>query len=487
MIRLDSRPSLSAAERYGLTTLVDLSRLLIVDEKPESAGADVVHVTVDPDNGDEGTARARLVHGQWAFAVREGEVGVPRSLACAVTDIAGAGVEQRTSGRDRHGRVPSSENPLVAVGGDGARWRDPVVSRCAVALRRAVVEAAERRPVRVLAPWPEGKRWAVALTHDLDVVAWWPLATALRLAELVRAGHVVSGVRVGAAAVVGALATMLDDAPVWHGVREVLAAELAHQIRSTWFVLSGTPTLATLRAGDLSYRPESRAARRILAAVWSGGHEIGLHGSFVTTEDNTAFVTQRARLRAVAEGEVAGVRQHYLKMRPGVTQRAMAAAGFAYDATFGFPDRNGFRLGVADVVRGWDEGAAQATAVDEVPLTWMDRALTKYQGMEDPTGWIADALGLATACRDVEGLWAGLWHPNQTDALGYPGGLSAYRRLVAELSAQGPWVATLSQITTWRRRRRDARARAIGSDGRVVLGGAAAPSGMELVVEDPRG
>src|SRR2546430_17478224 len=40
----------------------------------------------------------------------------------------------------------------------------------------------------------------------------------------------------------------------------------------------------------------------------------------------------------------------FRSIHPGVTERAMAEAGFWYDSTFGFPDRNGFRLGVADVV-----------------------------------------------------------------------------------------------------------------------------------------
>ena len=81
----------------------------------------------------------------------------------------------------------------------------------------------------------------------------------------------------------------------------------------------------------------------------------------------------------------------------------MSSAGFAYDSTFGFSDRNGFRLGVADVLPAWlDSGeGGQPAGIDEVPFTWMDRALSKYQGIESPQAWVEDAIELARACRAV--------------------------------------------------------------------------------------
>ena len=466
MIRVDPEAVLSPEEDYGLATLIDLARLLALEAGARAEGEDIVRVTVTPSpTADRVGEPSDLARGQWAFAVRDGEVGIPRHLLARVTALAGAGAEQRSSARDRHGRVPSSENPLVAAGD----FRDPVVSRCAAALRAAVVQAAAGRPVWVLDPWPDGKRWCVAMTHDLDVVAWWPLATGLRIAELLAGGHPLRAAHVVGSAVLGTLATVLDDAPVRHGVQGVLAVEASLGLRSTWFVLAGTPGVASLRAGDITYRPESRAARRILASVWSSGHEIGLHGSFATAEDGSVFAVQRSRLRAVSEGDPAGVRQHFLKMRPGLTQRGMAAAGFAYDATYGFPDRNGFRLGVADVVPAWDDRLRQTTSLDEIPLMWMDRAQSKYQGIEDPEHWVEDALETARACESVEGLWVGLWHPNLTPALGYPGAPPAYRRLLMALMARDPYVATLDRIVAWRRLRRSVRAKGITPDGGVVL------------------
>jgi hypothetical protein len=309
-------------------------------------------------------------------------------------------------------------------------------------------------------PWPEGKRWAAAITHDLDVVDYWPAFTLLRLLELTRKGRL--GLALG---VMGsAIGTMGRD-PVVRAAETVLGQEAARGISGTWFVLCGTPTLATMRAGDLTYRPEGKKTSRILHQVDAAGHEIGLHGSFATLERPELLAAQRARLEGLLTREVSGVRQHYVRMRPGLTQREMVRAGFVYDATYGFPDRNGFRLGVADIVAGWDAAADVVSGLEEVPLIWMDRAQSKYQGIEDPMAWIDDARDLMRVCRAAEGLWIGIWHPNLAPALGFLGASEAYAELLNNVLADDPFVATLGDLAAWRKARRSVRGTAKTADG----------------------
>ncbi len=429
--------ALEPSLRYGLNVLVDQSRVLVVDDP----AADVVTLDVDPTPGAAG------------YTVSDGTVTVTKSALVRVLDVAGAETEGRSSARDRYGRVPSSANPVVIDHSE----RRPVITEAAVVFRERVREAAGRRCVRVLAPWPDGKRWAAALTHDVDVVTGWPAFTALRLVELLRKGELRRAGRVIAAAL-GAI----GGDPAWQGMANVLSAERQAGVVSTWFLLCGTPTWSTWRAGDLTYSPESLVVKRLLDALAAAGHEVGLHGSFATYDNAEMFAEQRRRLSALG-AKPAGVRQHYLRMAPGATQTAMRAAGFSYNATFGFPDRNGFRLGVADVVPSREEG------LDEVPLVWMDRALSKYRGIEDPNAWVDDALELAATAREVNGLWVGLWHCNLTPPLGYPDAPAAYARLLAEIMRESPYVATLDRLVAWRHARRGIRATAVAPDGRCSL------------------
>ena len=457
MIKLPAA-GLSAAERFALDLLVDLGRLV-----PAASTLDVVRLELSAQAPRE--LRGWMAAG-WGIDVADGIVRVPRAVLQAVIDVAGAAAEQRATARDRYRRVPSSANPLVRE----ELEREPVIQRAALALQAATRKAAGRRAFRTVAPWPDGRRWAAAFTHDLDVVSWWPAFTLLRIGELARKGAFARIARVVASAVSSA-----GFDPVTQGVVGVLNHEANAHIRSTWFILCGTPTLQTMRAGDLTYRPESARARGIIAQVRAIGHEIGLHGSFATLDDSDALKEQRHRLVEIAGSPVHGIRQQYVRIHPGVTERAMAEAGFWYDSTFGFPDRNGFRLGVADVVPRWDADANQPIAIQEAPFTWMDRALSKYRGIERPAAWSEDALALAATAREVGGLWVGLWHPNLTPPLGFPDAPAAYGATIAGVLAESPFVAPLDTIVGWRRIRRSVRAEAIQPDGsvdtRVLYGG----------------
>ncbi len=466
MIRLPD--ALAPTERYALELLVDLARLVPVDDP----NADVVRIEVTDPPGRPPALRT-LSASRWLIQPGEGTVRVFRSALRSVAEIASAASEQRSAERDRHGRVPPGVNTLVTAGME----RHPIVSEAAVRLREAALASAGRRAMRLAVPWPGGKRWAAAFTHDLDIVSLWPAFTLLRLAELAGKGQLAECARVCGAA----LAALLGD-PVGRGVATLLERESATGIRSTWFILCGTPTFATMRAGDLTYAPESKAARAILKAITSAGHDVGLHGSFATTVEDGAFAAQRARLAGLCGREIAGVRQHFLRVRPGATHRAMREAGFTWDASLGFADRNGFRLGIADVVPLWDAARETAIGLDEVPFCWMDRALSKYRGIEDPSAWVKDALKMAQRARNVGGLWVGVWHPNLVPELGFPGAPEAFAELAQGIAAGDPCLLSLGELVAWRRARRSARVTSLAPDGRIEL---TVPDGATVALEEP--
>jgi hypothetical protein len=472
MIRVDvSADALRPPERYGLNLLIDLSRLLVA----ERTECDVVRLTV-VERQSAGSAAADL-SSQAALERADGEVQVSTAALRAVAEIGGGGIEQRCTTTDRHGRIPSAENPLIAAG----QSRRPVVSGLGVELRRAVMAVAGRRPVRTLAPWPEGHRWAALLTHDLDVVDWWGLFPLLRMVELAGKGSWGLARRVGSAA-----RRNIRRDPVSRGVHSILQLEAHHGMRATWFVICADPSLRSILSGDSTYRPEGGTARKILSALNHAGHEIGLHGSFATAADGKRMTEERRRLARLADSPVLGVRQHFLRMQPGVTQHHMVQAGLEYDATWGFADRNGFRLGVADVVPAWDAHREAMLPLDTVPLVWMDRALSKYGGVEEPGRWVEDARELMRECKAVEGAWVGLWHPNTMEALGFPGAEPALVSLLQAMADDRPYFGSAHKLVQWRRFRRSIRAARVSADGTVALTTAAGHRTV-IALEDESG
>jgi hypothetical protein len=457
---------LSTAALFALELLLDLSGLVRVDDPT----ADVLALEVDRNHVD-GVRDAEELQ-RWTPRYADGRLCVGADTLDTIAEIASARSEQQSVKTDRFGRVPSSENALVAQALD----RTPILDRVAERIRDSAIAAAGHRPMRLLPPWPGAATWAAALTHDLDVVAWWPLFAGLRWLELVRGRHLTSVAGAIAAAIRGAFGN-----PVLDAIRAVLAIEQTHDVRSTWFVLSGIPNFSTFRRGDVTYRLDDPRTASILRLLLSVEAEIGLHGSFATLDDAATFGLERARAAAVTSRPIVGVRQHFLRMRSPGTQRAMVTAGFRYDATFGFPDRNGFRLGTANPIRAWDALANQPLDLELVPLVWMDRAMSKYGGIQDPARWVDEALQLAATVRAVQGMWVGLWHPNLTPALGYPGAPEQYGRLVRELRATGAHIAPVEELVAWRQRRRAFRIR------RVAAGTAAESTDrvLERELRDP--
>lgn len=461
MIALPDVTRLDPRSRHALACLVDASGLLLAEGE---AVAGAVRLVLDESGGSEHDLLRAT--GPVKVPGAEGEVRLPVAWIRLVADLVTASGDAAAE-KDRHGRPVSASNRLVQDGAE--RW--PVVSLLARGLREAALRAASDRPCYVVEAWPQGKPFAAALSHDLDVVDHWPVFTALRLRELQQRNDWPRVKQV-----LGAAAAAIVGDPVMRGIDAVLAAEAAAAVRSTWFIICGPKSFASMKAGDVTYRPDGAAVRRILAALRAHDHEIGLHGSFETADDGSRFVAQRAQLARLTERTILGARQHFLKRTVGVTERALEVAGFAFDSTAGFPDRNGFKLGLADIVPVWDAEEGRALALEQVPFCWMDRAQSKYLGVEDPARWIDDALELAARVEAVQGVWCGIWHPNLTPALGFPGAHEAYERLVRSLAARGAWLAPIGEVVRWRQARRALRVTAV-HDGHPSLTSAVAADG----------
>lgn len=444
MIRLDLAGSPTAAERWAFELLVDLSRLLPIDQ---ASPGGVRAILIDP------------APGQPPFAPSADGVRISRAALRTVIDTAGAAVEQRSGARDKHGRIPASENPLVRQQAE----RQLPVQLAAEELAVAVKAAAGAQPLFRLGGWPDMKTWAAAFTHDIDIVTGWPLFAGLRWMELLRKRELG---RARSAAGAGMKAIGAD--PVGKAVDTILEIERAAGVRATWFVLAGVPTFSSWRRGDVTYRLDGPPARRLIERILAGGHEVGLHSSFETRDSPELMAAERHRVARVCGKSPEGVRQHFLRFDPGVTPAGAERAGFSYDASFGFTDRNGFRLGLADVVSSWQESAGKPLSLMEVPLVWMDRTHSKYGAEEDPDRWVEDAMRLAATCREAGGLWTGLWHPNVAPALGFPGALDAFARLVQQIMASSPYIAPMAEIVAWRTARRELRGR-LDADGKFEL------------------
>ena len=272
-----------------------------------------------------------------------------------------------------------------------------------------------RRELGVEPPRYRGARFAVALTHDVDVPWRWTrigvLGAAARLKGYAFAGRVGPTVHEARGLLRMPVHKLRGTDPNWR-FAEIAAEERAHDARSTFFLLAGHGHRADGAAPEAYDRLRPQLVETLLVA----GGEIGLHGSYLAAQDLERLAHERVAL-AQLDGPLIGHRYHYLRVDPHRNLAPLAGIGFRYDTSLGFPDALGFRAGIAHPFRPWDFARDRPADLVEVPLAAMDATLAeeRYAGLS-----AAEAkprlLELLDWAAEHGGAFSILWHPERFDA-----------------------------------------------------------------------
>jgi hypothetical protein len=324
--------------------------------------------------------------------VERGELPQDDDLAAAFFHL--ARLEEVGAPRDPHGRFFAASSKLDPL--------DPPLERL-------------RRELGLPAPQYRGAKFAVALTHDVDVPWRWTRigmhGAAARLKGHVlarRAGPALHEAH-GLARV--PLHKLRGSDPNWR-FAEIVAEENEHGGRSTFFVMAGHGH----RADGAAPESYDRLRPQLVETLVETGAEVGLHGSYLAAEDLDRLARERALL-AQLDGPLVGHRYHYLRVDPHRNLVPLVNVGFRYDTSLGFPDALGFRAGIAHPFRPWDLERNRPADLVEVPLAVMDATLAeeRYEGLSAEAAKTRIFSLLDWAAENGAG-FSILWHPERFDA-----------------------------------------------------------------------
>lgn len=325
-------------------------------------------------------------------AVDRGELPQGDEIAAAFFHLSRA--EERGARRDRHGRFFASSSSLDPL--------DPPLERLRLEL------GAEP-------PRYRGARFAVALTHDVDVPWRWT-QIGVRGAAARLKGHALAG-RAGPALHEARglarvpLHKLRGTDPNWR-FEEIAAEERVHGARSTFFLMAGHGH----RADGAAPEAYDRLRPRLVETILGTGAEVGLHGSYLAADDLERLTRERLLL-AQLDGPLIGQRYHYLRVDPHRNLVPLVRMGFHYDTSLGFPDALGFRAGIAHPFRPWDMEHDRPSDLVEVPLAVMDATLAeeRYEGLSAAAAKPRILTLLDWAAEHCGG-FSILWHPERFDA-----------------------------------------------------------------------
>ena len=346
-------------------------------------------------------------------AVERGELPAGDDLAAGFFHL--ARVEERGAELDRHGRFLAASSCLDPL--------DPPLERL-------------RRELGVEPPLYREARFAVALTHDVDVPWRWTRigvrGAAARLKSHALAGQAGPAVHEARGLARVPLHKLRRTDPNWR-FAEIAAEENAHDARSTFFLMAGHGHRADGAAPEAYDRLRPQLVETLLAT----DSEIGLHGSYLAAEDLERLARERLLL-AQLDGPLIGQRYHYLRVDPHRNLAPLAGIGFRYDTSLGFPDALGFRAGIAHPFRPWDFANDRPADLLELPLAVMDATLAeeRYAGLSAEAAR-PRVLSLLDWAAEHSGAFSILWHPERFDAPSARGWDRLYFELIEAVRERG--------------------------------------------------
>lgn len=324
-------------------------------------------------------------------------------------------------------------------------------------LYRPVVDEAYLADGGAKPVWPEGKPFAVCLTHDVDLVSQRSFQESARMHTYQFINGVSLAIR--ARGLIGRGLDVLrtikhaNAKDPLHCYERWLDVEEAIGARSTFFFWPGWGSVRKHHASDCTYELTDRlvfdgqkcTVAEMIREIDRRGWEIGLHPSWYSFDDAEEMKRQKAALETALGNDIVSVRQHYLHYDIRVTPRVQAEAGLRYDSTLGFNDNVGFRFGTCYPWRLYDLKAEEELPIVEVPLIIQDGAmLSPAKGMRlDEDTAFQYIMQITEAVEMVGGVLTLLWHPN---AVINPPWWNLYLRILEYLKEKNAWFGTVRQL-----------------------------------------
>ena len=290
--------------------------------------------------------------------------------------------------------------------------------------------------------WPDGKRFAVCLTHDVDRVykTYQYLPSILKNIKKRNPRGIVEQIK-----------SMLFDHgknnPYWT-FDKIMNLENKLGVKSTFFFLNETGKLNPfgLKSWVLfrgRYKIDSLDIVEIIRKLHSEGFEIGVHGSYYSYNNESLLRNEKARLEEILGDSVHGIRQHYLNFDPENTFKMQESVGFEYDTTLGFREGIGFRRGTCFPYHPFDFSSNGELPILEIPLLIMDGAIPGDKAILEQCIEIMDIVERSN------GVLTLLWHQDRFSELDSPGWTELYKKLVIEAINRNAWITTPHELYRW--------------------------------------
>ena len=244
--------------------------------------------------------------------------------------------------------------------------------------------------------YPENKKFAVCLTHDIDVVQFPKISIITDAARSLYHFQIKDALK-------GPFHKINKKwNPIWN-FKDIMALEEKYVAKSSFYFMG-------LEKGDQDFNYEPEDLSQEMGHIIDQGWEVGLHGGHEAFKNLDVLKREKDRLEKVLGKKVIGYRNHFLRFRVPDTWELLTEAGFEYDATYGHSYCVGFRNGMCHPFRPYNLKTNSEIDILEIPLAIMDMTLyDTYMRLDAQSAWMV-AKNLIDTAEKYNGVLTILWH-----------------------------------------------------------------------------
>jgi peptidoglycan/xylan/chitin deacetylase (PgdA/CDA1 family) len=296
--------------------------------------------------------------------------------------------------------------------------------------------------------WPDNKKFAVCLTHDVDE-ARKTYQYFTRAFSNLKKGKIIN-------TALNIKDFLLDKAsgknPYWT-FDYLMNLENELGVRSSFYFLQedGKVELldkSTWKHEGRRYHFNDPKIKAIMHNLVSKGWEVGLHGSYYSYNNRDKLLKEKKELEESLGTPVYGIRQHNLNLELPDTLMHHESIGFEYDTSLGYKAAtgcSGFRGGTCFPFQPFNAKENRPIAVLELSLNIMDTTLLQ-KNKEEAWKEIAEIID---AVEKQGGLLTILFHHSAFNEKDYPGYTDIYKRIINACMQKNAWIVTGKEICTW--------------------------------------
>lgn len=244
--------------------------------------------------------------------------------------------------------------------------------------------------------YPEERKFAVCLTHDIDTVLYSNI-------------DIVAGVagslyrrRIRDALKVPFYNRYKKWNPKWN-FEKIMTLEEKFNAKSSFFFMG-------LEEGDQDYNYRAKDLSHEMGGIVDRGWEVGLHGGKEAFNKLDIIMREKHRLERELGRRVIGYRNHFLRFSVPITWELLKEADLKYDATLGYADCIGYRNGMCHPFKPFNLNTNTEINILEIPLNIMDTTLfDAYMRLDSDLAW-AFVKQLIDTTEKHNGVLNILWH-----------------------------------------------------------------------------